>query len=81
MERWPTRVRTTLAVTVLALTQIAPWVLGQDPDAITEIRRRAGQGHAEAQFILGTMYANADGVPKNDKAGAQRPRRTANAKG
>ena len=50
----------------LAVTLIAPWVLGQAPDTITEIRRRAEQGHAEAQFNLGTMYANADGVPKND---------------
>ena len=49
----------------LALTLIAPWVLGQDPDAITELRRRAGQGHAEAQFNLGTMYADGRGVLKD----------------
>ena len=36
MERRPTRTRTTLALSVLALTLIAPWALGQDPDAITE---------------------------------------------
>ena len=36
MERRPTRTRTTLALSVLALTPIAPWALGQDPDAITE---------------------------------------------
>ena len=41
MERRPTSILTTLAVSVLALTLIAPWVLGQDPDPITEIRRNA----------------------------------------
>ena len=47
------------------MTLIAPWVLGQDPAAITELRRRAGQGHAEAQFNLGTMYADGRGVLKD----------------
>ena len=36
MERWPTRIRTNLALSVLALTLIAPWALGQ--------------GDAEAQY-------------------------------
>ena len=39
MERRPTSILTTVAVSVLALTLIALWVLGQDP--ITEIRRQA----------------------------------------
>ena len=60
MERRPTRVRTTLAVSVLALTLIAPWILGQDPDPITEIRRHAEQGDADAQYNLG--YRNATGI-------------------
>ena len=66
MERGPTRIRTTLAVSVLALTLIAPWSLGQDPDWITEIRRQAEQGNAIAQHNLGLMYANGTGVPQDD---------------
>ena len=66
MERRPTRIRTTLAVSVLALTLIAPWSLGQDPDWITEIRRQADRGVARAQSNLGFMYANGMGVPEND---------------
>ena len=38
MERRPTRIRTTLAGSLLALTLIALWIFGQDPDRITEIR-------------------------------------------
>ena len=53
MVRRPTSILTTLAISVMALTLIAPWVLGQDPDQITEIRRRAEQGDAEAQYVLG----------------------------
>ena len=66
MERWSTRTRTTLAVSVLALTLIAPWALGQDPDWITETHRLAEQGDAEAQFNLGFMYANGEGIPQDD---------------
>ena len=49
MERRPTSILTTLTVSVLVLTLIAPWALGQDPDQITEIRRLAEQGDADAQ--------------------------------
>ena len=66
MKRRPTSILTTLAVSVLALTLIAPWALGQDPDTITEIRRQAEQGDAEAQFHLGFLYANGEGVLKDD---------------
>ena len=46
MERRPTRIRTTLAVSVMALTLIAPWGCAQEPDAamIAELRNQAGQG-------------------------------------
>ena len=71
MERRPTSLFKTLAISVLALTLIAPWVLGQDPDAITELRRFAEQGDAGAQYILGDMYYNGQGVPE-DKAEAVR---------
>ena len=36
MERWPTRTRTTLAGSLLALTLIAPWAIAQDPDPVPE---------------------------------------------
>ena len=35
MERQPTSVLTTLSLSVLALTLIAPWALGQDPVELT----------------------------------------------
>ena len=65
MERRPTSLLTTLALAMLALTLIAPWVLGQDPDPITEIRRQAEQGDPEAQYNLGNMYFNGEGVPQD----------------
>ena len=63
MPQRPTSILTTLAVSLLALTLIAPWALGQDP---TETRRLAEQGDADAQFNLGVMYANGEGVPQDD---------------
>ena len=66
MERRPTSIRTILAVSVIVLTLIAPWALGQDPEAITELRRQAEQGDAEAQIDLGLRYANGEGVPQDD---------------
>ena len=66
MPQRPTSILTTLAVSLLALTLIAPWALGQDPDPITEIRRLAEQGDVDAQFNLGVMYATGEGVPEND---------------
>ena len=73
MERRPTSIRTTLAVSVLALTLIAPWVLGQDPDPdpITELRSQAEQGDAEAQYDLGVRYSLGDGVPEDHTEAAR----------
>ena len=71
MERRPTRTRTTLAGFLLALTLIAPWALGQDPDPIADIRRFAERGDAEAQFNLGVMYAKGEGVPRDDTEAAR----------
>ena len=71
MERRPTSIRTTLAVSVLALTLIAPWSVGQDPDAIIETRRLAEQGDADAQYNLGYRYVTGIGVPQ-DRAEAVR---------
>ena len=62
MKRRPTRIRTTLALSLLAFMMLAPWTLAQDPDAITEIRRQAGQGDADAQSNLGLMYRDGAGV-------------------
>ena len=61
-ERWQPLV---LVIPVLALTLIAPWVLGQDTDPTTEIRRQAEQGNASAQSYLGFMYETGEGVPQN----------------
>ena len=66
MKRTKRRQTAVLALSVLALTLIAPWALGQDPDPLTEIRRRADQGDADTQFLLGLRYANGEGVPEND---------------
>ena len=57
MERRPTSILAALSISVLALTLIAPWVPGQDPDRIAEILRRAEQGDVDAQFTLGTLYS------------------------
>ena len=57
MERRPTSILAALAVSVLAVTLIVPWVPGQDPDRIAEIRRRAEQGDVDTQFTLGTLYS------------------------
>ena len=69
MERRPTRILTSLAVSVLALTLIAPWVLGQDP--VMEIRRLAEQGDAAAQYSLGYRYAREIGVPQDRSEAAR----------
>ncbi len=37
-----------------------------DAAAVKWYRNAAEQGHADAQFNLGTMYANGDGVPEDD---------------
>jgi len=43
---------------------------GQDTSEVAEIvkqlRMDAEQGDADAQYILGLMYANGEGVPEND---------------
>ena len=65
MERRPTSILTTLTLSLLALTLIAPWALRQDQDRITEIRRQAEQGDAIAQYILGYRYATGIGVPQD----------------
>ena len=71
MERRPTSILTTLAVSVRALTLIAPWALGQDPDPITEIRRQAEQGDVDVQFNLGGRYFRGVGVPEDDTEAAR----------
>ena len=71
MERGATRIRPTLAGSLLALTLIAPWVFGQDPDRVTEIRRQAEQGDADAQTVLGAMYYQGRGVTQDDAEAAR----------
>ena len=57
MERLPESILTTLALSLLALTLISPWALGQDPDPITEIRLAAEQDDAEAQYAASLFQA------------------------
>ena len=68
MKRRPTRIRTNLALSVLALTLIAHWVFGQD---LTETRRLAEQGDVTAQYNLGVHYSNGDGVQQDDAEAAR----------
>ena len=71
MERRATSILTILALAMLALTLIAPWAVGQDPDPIAETRRLAEQGDADAQYNLGYRYVTGIGVPQ-DRAEAVR---------
>ena len=45
---------------------VAAYERGDNAAAMRGFRVHAEQGHAEAQFDLGVMYANSLGVPKND---------------
>ena len=51
---------TSTAFLLIALANVS---YGQD---FEETKARAEQGNATAQFSLGVMYANGDGVPEND---------------
>ena len=65
MKRTKKRQTAVLTLSVLALMLIAPWGFGQDPDPLTELRRQAEQGDAEAQNNLGLMYYTGRGVPQD----------------
>ena len=65
MKRTKRRQTAVLALSVLALTLIAPWVFGQDPDMLTVLRRQAEQGHAGSQNLIGLMYAEGQGVSQD----------------
>ena len=61
-------VLTLVAVAVLSLSVLGPLVQAQDilsAQEIAEWRALAEQGHAEAQFTLGAMYAAGEGVPQD----------------
>ena len=49
----------------LTLAVIPVVVSAQKPD-LEEVRALAEQGNARAQFLLGAMYANGEGVPEDD---------------
>ena len=63
MKRTKRRQPAVLALSLLALTLIAPWGFGQDQEPLTELRRQAEQGDAEAQYNLGRMYYDGEGMP------------------
>jgi len=71
------RILATLAVVVALLFSAgAAWAdyadgwaaykRGDYVTALQEWRPLAERGHAEAQFLIGDMYANGEGVPEND---------------
>ena len=56
---------------LLLLMVFSPVVVAQNTptvtnDPISELRRAAQQGDADAQYNLGWIYAKGEGVPKND---------------
>ena len=51
-----------LAVLVVAL---GASIRAQDEQALADLRARAEAGEADAQFNLGVMYDNGEGVPQN----------------
>ena len=55
-----------IALSFLLLAFLASGVYGQDALDFEETTALAEQGDVFAQFELGLMYDNGDGVPKND---------------
>ena len=53
----------TLAIAVLICALVA-WA--QEPPALEELIERAEQGYAGAQYNLGVMYMNGQGVPQDN---------------
>ena len=53
-----------IAVAILIAAFSAP--ISAQQETVTEVRAKAEQGDAEAQFNLGVMYANGEGVPQDD---------------
>lgn len=73
------RVLAVVAVVVGLVSLSAP-IQAQEltPEEIADLRTRAEQGPAEAQFVLGFLYANGqDGFPQDDAEAAAWYRRAA----
>ncbi len=66
-----------IVLIVLFLMSIIVIGLVMDRDSVTSIKERAEQGDADAQYNLGYMYSNGDGVTKNDKVAVKWTRRAA----
>ena len=58
------------AVAVLVALAVGAPVQAQTPE-IDALRARAEAGDAEAQFNLGTVYADGEGVPQDDAEAAR----------
>jgi TPR repeat protein len=50
---------------------------GSTPEEIKETHLQAEQGHANAQFNLGLMYSNGEGVPEDDAEAVKWSRKAA----
>ena len=51
---------------LLLITSLASGVYGQDAPDFEETKALAEQGNVSAQFNLGVMYDNGEGVPQNN---------------
>ena len=67
-----------LILVAAVAVDIAPLPAQDTPDLF---RQAAEQGHADAQFNLGNMYANGEGVPEDDAEAARWYRMAAEASG
>ena len=81
MKRTNRRQPAVLALSVLALTLIALWGFGQEPDPFAELRRQAEQGEAAAQYSLGLRYTIGVGSVPQDYQEAVKWFRMAAAQG
>lgn len=58
-----------LLITFAVLAECQPWSTGDQ--YIEQLRQSAKQGDASAQYNLGSMYANGEGIPKDDREAAK----------
>lgn len=64
-----TRLVVLLLLLLVAVGQKA--VLGEEPSSVKALTKRAAQGDAKAQYNLGLMYAQGQGVPQDHAEAAK----------
>ena len=60
----PTRSSTAKNLFVAILISVFTTRCTAQPETVAELRAKADQGYAEAQFSLGVRYAKGEGVPQ-----------------